>query len=351
LWTFEGLGAGHSSPVFAHGKIFVSSMIEQTGYIFILSIDGKEEKRYPYGPEFFESFPGTRSTPVIVGDKLYIYSGLGVIYAMDALTGKLLWKKEMLTGDAKNITWGVTETLVVDGDKIYCSPGGATNNIVALNRNNGELIWTSAGVGDASAYCTPLLLQMEGRKLLVTMMASHIIGLDASTGKMLWNYEQTNKWSVHANTPVYYQGTLLCTSGYGKGSVKLKLSADGSTATKVWHNEKLDSRHHGTIILDGYVYGSGDSNREWRCVDYNTGAEKWATTEIGKGVIISADNLLYLYSEKGELAMAEASPNAFKLLGQTKVEKGTAQHWAHPVINKGILYLRHGDALIAYKIK
>jgi len=351
VWTFEGLGAGHSSPVFALGKIFVSSMIDKTGYIFILSMDGKEEKRYPYGEEFYESWPGTRSTPVIVGDMLYIYSGHGVVYAFEALTGKLKWKKEMLTGDAENIRWGVTETLVIDGDQLFVSPGGKSNNVVSLNRMTGETIWSSPGTGDLSAYCTPLLLDLSTRKLLVTMMASHIIGLDASNGKLLWSYEQPNKWSVHANTPIYSDGALLCTSGYGKGSVKLKLSADGSSVTKEWFNDKVDSRHHGLVLIDGYIYSSGDNNREWRCIDYKTGEEKWAASEIGKGVIISADGLLFLYSEKGELALAEANPASFKLLGQTKVEKGTAQHWAHPVIQNGMLYLRHGDALIAYKIK
>jgi outer membrane protein assembly factor BamB len=350
-WTFEGLGAGHSSPVFALEKIFISSMIDKTGYIFILSMDGKEEKRYPYGEEYYESWPGTRSTPVIVGDMLYIYSGHGVIYAFDALSGKLKWKKEMLTGDAENIKWGVTETLVIDGNQLFVSPGGKTNNVVSLNRMTGEPIWTNPGMGDLSAYCTPLLLELPNRKLLVTMMASHIIGLDASTGKLLWSYEQPNKWSVHANTPIYSDGALLCTSGYGKGSVKLKLSADGSSVTKEWHNDKIDGRHHGLVLIDGYIYSSGDNNREWRCVDFKTGEEKWVSSEIGKGVIISADGLLFLYSEKGELALAEADPNSFKLLGKTKVEKGTAQHWAHPVIQNGILYLRHGDALIAYKIK
>jgi outer membrane protein assembly factor BamB len=352
LWTFQGLGEGHSSAVFAFEKIFVSTTIDKTGYIFILSTDGKEIKRYPYGEEFTESWSGTRSTPVIDGDWLYIYSGYGVIYAFDALNGTLRWKKDMLKDtDGKNITWGVTETLVIDGDKIFCSPGGKTQNIVALNRLNGNVIWSSPGAGDAAAYCTPVLFERGGRKILATMMADHIIGIDASDGKLLWNFEQTNQWSVHANTPIYTDNSLICTSGYGHGTVRLDLNADGSAVTKAWFNEKMNSRMGGVVCLDGYLYSSGDKNREWRCIDAKTGEEKWASSAVGNGVVISAEGLLYLYSDKGELALAEASPNAFKLLGYTKVEKGTAQHWAHPVINNGILYVRHGDALIAYKIK
>ncbi|HPS12008.1 MAG TPA: PQQ-binding-like beta-propeller repeat protein [Prolixibacteraceae bacterium] len=352
LWTFQGLGLGHSSPVFAMGKIFVSTTIESTGYIFILSMDGKEIKRYAYGEEFIESWPGTRSTPVIDGDWLYIYSGYGVIYAFDAMNGTLRWKRDMLKeADGKNITWGVTETLVTDGDLIFCSPGGSQNNVVALNRLTGKTVWSSPGLGEVSAYCTPLLLDLKNRKLLVTMMASHILGIDASNGKLLWSWEQPNQWSVHANTPVYADGMLYCTSGYGKGTVALNLSADGSTISKAWFNEKLDSRMGGVVYLNGFLYGSGDKKSEWQCLDAKTGISKWESKEVGKGDIISADGLLFLYSEKGELAIAEANATAFKLLGFVKVDKGTAQHWAHPVINNGILYVRHGDALIAYKIK
>lgn len=352
LWSFEGLGEGHSSPVFALGKIFVSTMIEKTGYIFILSLDGKEIKRYSYGEEFSESWPGTRSTPVIDGNTLYIYSGFGVISAFDALEGKLLWKKEMLGGDAENIRWGMTETLVIDGDVLYCCPGGKTNNVVALNRNNGTIIWSCAGLGEAAAYNTPVLMNFPSRKILVTMMASHILGIDTKTGKLLWNFEQPNQWSVHANTPIIDGNSVICTSGYGHGTVRLDLSADGTVATKKWFNQKMNSRQGGAVLLDGYIYSSGEKDREWRCVDAKTGADKWESSEIGNGVVIAADGMLFLYSEKaGELAIVEATPSAFKLLGKTKVDKGTAQHWAHPVINNGILYVRHGNALIAYKIK
>jgi outer membrane protein assembly factor BamB len=352
VWAFEGLGEGHSSPVFALGHIFVSSMIDKTGYITILSLDGKEVKKYAYGEEYYESWPGTRSTPVVVGDWLYIYSGHGVIYAFDAMSGTLRWKKEILKeSGAENIKWGVTETLLVDGDKLFCSPGGTEMNVVALNCKDGSLIWKSAALGEASAYCTPILINHNAKKIVVTMMASHIIGLDPESGKMLWNYEQPNQWSVHANTPIYADGYLVCTSGYGKGTVGLKLSADGNSVEKAWFNEKLDNRMGGVVCLNGYVYGSGDKTRAWMCIDLKTGTEKWASSEVANGVVISADGLLFLYSDKGELALAEVNPSAFKLLAKTKVEKGSAQHWAHPVINNGLLYVRHGKALIAYKIK
>jgi outer membrane protein assembly factor BamB len=213
------------------------------------------------------------------------------------------------------------------------------------------LVWSSPGKGELSAYCTPLLVEFPSRKLLVTMTADHIIGLDAGNGELLWSHPQTNRWQVHANTPIYHDGGLFCFSGYGQGGVRLDLSADGSSIEKIWFNEKLDSRIGGMVLVDGFLYGSGDQNRQWRCVDWNTGEEKYAATDLGKGVTIYADGMLYCYSDRGELGLAEATPEGFNLISQTRVELGSGQHWSHPVIHDGRLFVRHGDALIAYRIK
>ncbi len=352
IWHFDGLGEGHSSPAFANNLIYLSGMIDKTGYIFVLDQNGKLQWKAPYGEEFHQSYPGSRATPVVAGNLLYIYSGYGVLTCMDANNGDVKWRKSAFNDfDGSNITWGVTETVVVDGDLVYMTPGGKKNNVVALNRHNGNLVWSSPGKGENSAYCTPLLVELPSRKLLVTHTADHILGLDAKDGKLLWSHPHTNRHNVHANTPVYADGGLFCFSGYGQGGVKLALSEDGSSVKKEWFNANLDSRMGGMVLIDGYLYGSGDNNRQWRSVDWKTGEEKYAATDVGKGVVIAADGMLYCYSERGELALVTATPAGFDVKGLTKVELGTAQHWSHPVINKGRLYLRHGDVLIAYKIK
>ena len=142
----------------------------------------------------------------------------------------------------------------------------------------------------------------------------------------------------------YHDGMIFCFSGWGAGGVMLDLSSDGSSVEKVWSTENLDSRTGGAVLIDGYLYGSGDTHREWRCIDWNTGSEKYASSEVGNGVVIYADGMLYCYSERGELALVKATPADFKWSSKTKVELGTAQHWSHPVINNGRLYLRHGNA-------
>lgn len=352
IWSYDALGEGHSSPAIANGLIYLSGMEGETGFVYALTPDGNLKWKKSYGEEFHESYPGSRSTPVIAGDLLYIYSGKGDLTCMDAGSGDIKWQKNAFDDfDGKNIRWGVTETVVVDGDKVYFTPGGKKNNVVALNRLTGEVIWSSPGKGEVSAYCTPLLVDLPSRKLLVTHTADHIIGVDTKDGKMLWSYPFTNRWQVHANTPIFYKGDLFCFSGYGQGGVKLNLSEDGSKVEKAWFNEHLDSRIGGMVVLDGYLYGSGDNNREWRCVNWETGEETYASKDIGKGVVIADDNMLYCYSDRGELGLAKATSEEFNLVSKTRVELGSAQHWSHPVINNGRLYLRHGNTLLVYKIK
>ncbi len=350
LWTFENLGVGFSSAVVAGNKIYTSGTEENIGYVYALTNEGKLLWKVSYGPEFTESYPGSRSTPVIMGDLLYQYSGLGVVTCMDAGTGKVKWQKDTFREfGGRNIQWGVTETFVIDGDKLFVTPGGPENTLVALNRNNGELVWSVNIEGDLSGYCTPLLVKIPGRSLLVTHTGSHIAGVDASTGKLLWTHPHPNQYSVQANTPIYHDGAVFCFSGYGQGGVKLKLSPDGSSIHPEWVSKTLDNRIGGAVLVNGLICGSGDKNRYWMAVDWKTGEEKYQLKGLANGTPITADGLLFGYTERGELFMAD--PSGLKILSQTKVTPGTAQHWAHLVIDNGRLLVRHGNALVAYKIK
>ena len=352
LWHYDGIGQGHSSPAIANELIYLSGMIDNTGYIHALTPGGKLKWKASYGEEFHESYPGSRSTPVIADNLLYIYSGHGVLTCMDANNGDIKWQVNVLDEyNGKNIRWGVTETVVIDGDKVYVTPGGKKHNVVALNRFDGELVWSTPGAGGVSAYCTPLIIEFPERNLLVTHTADHIIGVCAESGNTLWTYPHTNRWQVHANTPIYKDGKLFCFSGYGQGGVMLDLNEDGSKAEKAWFNENLDNRIGGMVEIDGFLYGSGDKNREWRCVNWETGEETYMSKDLGKGAVIAADGMLYCYSDRGDLALVEANPEAFNIVSEAEVELGTAQHWSHPVIHDGRLYLRHGETLITYKLK
>lgn len=352
LWAYEQLGIGHSSPVVSQGFLYTSGMVGETGMLFKFDLEGNLIWKKPYGPEFNSSYTGPRGAPVVVGDHIYLESGTGELYCLTAGDGSIIWKKDLFKDfDGKNITWGVNETPLVDGDIIYATPGGKNNNVVALDRHSGDMIWSSKGKGELSAYCSPLMILHNGRKILVTHTASHLIGLDAGSGDLLWAQKQPNEYGVHANTPVYYKGVIFYFSGYGQGGGSLVLSMDGSSITQSWFSKKLDSRMGGAVLVDGYIYMSGDYAREWRCVEWETGKEMYASSELGKGVVIYADGMLYCYTDRGELALVKADPSGFKVISKTKVMKGSEQHWAHPMIHEGVLYVRHGSAIIAYKVK
>ena len=276
---------------------------------------------------------------------------MGKLYCLSNETGDVLWTKDLFKDfDGSNIPWGMNETPVIDGIVIYITPGGKKNNLVALNRHTGDLIWTSSGNGELTAYCTPLLFEHNGRKMLATHSESHLMGFDATTGKMLWSKDQPNEYSVHPNTPIYHEGSLFYLSGYGKGGGMLELSPDGNSIEQKWIHKIMDSRMGAAVLVDAYIYGSGDS-RVWSCLDWQTGEEKYTSQEIGIGAVIYADGLLYCYTQRGELALVAPDPSGFRVVSKTKVALGSEQHWAHPVIYDGVLYVRHGKALIAYKVK
>ena len=352
LWHFDELGEGYSAPAFANNRIYVSGMEDPTGYIYSLTEDGSLVWKSPYGKDSQTSYRGSRATPVIAGDYLYILSALGDLACMSATSGKLFWKKDFVKDfGGFVIEWDLNETVVIYGDKLICTPGGKNHNMIALNRFNGDLIWSTKGLGEKSAYCTPLLVTIGTRDLLVTHTEHHILGIDAKDGKLLWSHGHPNKYSIHPNTPVYYKNQLFCFSGYGQGGVMLQLNEDGSKVTKKWFRQSLDSRTGGAVVLEGLLYGSGDKTREWQCIDWNTGEMMYSSKEIGNGVVISAEGLLYFYSQRGELALVKPGTKSFDIISETRVKMGSGQHWAHPVINKGRLFIRHGDTLIAYKIK
>jgi outer membrane protein assembly factor BamB len=354
LWHYDNIGDGHASAaVVAHEKVYTAGMIDGKGHVFAFSLDGKLIWDTPYGDEWTESYPGSRSTPVVDDGKVYLMSAFGKIVCLSAEKGNLLWSVDIMKDyDGRNIVWGLTENLLIDGDKLFCTVGGIKNNVIALNKNTGKLIWSSPGNGEVSAYCSPALITLPARKIVVTMTEKSILGLDAETGKKLWRYEQINMYAVHANTPLYSNGYLYCVSGYGYGGVMLKISTDGTKIEKVWKNAALDTRIGGVVLLNGRIYGLGDKIKGLHCLDWKTGEEVAFDKFNGKpGVIIAADKMIYTYDEGGEVSLLEPTITGFKKISSFKIPLGTNQHWAHPVIENGRLYIHHGNSLMVYDIR
>jgi outer membrane protein assembly factor BamB len=352
LWHFDELGDGHSSATVTSKGIFVSGTINGMGVIFSFDLDGKLMWKTEYGKEWTESWDGVRSTPLFVDGKIYQISGYEKVVCLNAEKGNIEWSVDLMKDfDGRNIVWGVTENLLADGNTLFCTPGGINANIIALDRNTGKLIWKSKGNGEKSAYCSPALIKLSNKNIIVTHTENSIIGVDAANGNLLWTHEQTNQYSVHANTPLYSDGYLYCVSGYGKGGVMLKLSPDGSSVTEVWRSGLPDTRMGGIVLVNGKLYGAGDKSRKWSVLDWKTGKELGSSDVLSKsGNIIYADGMLYCYSESGDIALAQPKEDGYNFVSKFKVPYGANQHWAHLVIRDKKLYVRHGTSLMVYSL-
>ncbi|MDH6303738.1 outer membrane protein assembly factor BamB [Parabacteroides sp. PF5-5] len=352
LWHYDGLGEGHSSVAIDSDKIYLTGMTDKKGYIYVFDMNGKLLNKKEYGDEWASSYNGPRGTLTVNEGKIYLVSGIGEIYCFDQNTLNTLWKKNLLKEyNASNIEWGINEAPLIIDEKVIATPGGKQHNMVALNKNTGALIWSSPGEGDLSAYCSPLYITDQQVPIIVTMTADHIIGIDASNGKKLWSHENKNRYSVHANTPVYGDNMILLTSGYGRGSTMLRLTNGGRSIEEAWFSKELDNRIGAMVKVGDYAYGSGDSNRYWFCVDWKTGDIKWKEKGLAMGNIIANDGMLYCYTDRGNMVLAKATPEKFDIVSRFSITLGTEQHWAHPVLYKGTMYVRHGNTLMAYKVK
>ncbi len=351
MWSVEGLGKGYSSVAVTADRVYLTGMTGGEGFLFAFDTDGKLVWKASYGREWNGSRPGARTTPTVVGNRIYLMSARGqaVCFSTD---GKKVWAVDLMAQfGARNLDWGMTESLLVEGDRVFCTPGGRNVTIASLDRHSGKTIWKIKADGETSGYCSPCLVRHGNRRLLLTMTGKSVVGIDADTGKFLWRQSHITDYSVNANTPLYHDGFIYAVSGYGTGSQMFQLSEDGASVTRVWSQKKLDSQMGAAVLVGGYIYGSGHNNRGWHCLDWKTGKVQYTARKIGnKGAIIFADGMMYCYSESGYVGLVKPNPQEFEVVSSFRVKKGSGEHWAHPVIKDGRLYIRHGDALMVYHI-
>jgi outer membrane protein assembly factor BamB len=355
VWAYEGLGAGHGSVAPGPDKLFVLGMHDTTGFIYALDYGGNLVWKSEYGTEWHINYAGSRSTPVVTEKHIFFMSGMGVVYCFEAASGKKVWKKDLLQSfDASNIQWGMAESLLILDDMLICTPGGTKHNVVALNRHNGELIWSSAGEGEPSAYCSPALITHNGTQIIVTMTAGSVIGLDALTGKKYWSVPQKQRNKIHSNTPVYSNGRIFCASENApseNGIVSLLLSQDGRSVSIEWRNQQFQNLMGGIIVKDGFIYGSEYRRKGWKILNAGNGAVEFTADLPGSGSVIWADNRFYIYTDDGNLSLISAGTDYFHVTGRFVVSRGSGEHWAHPVIHNKRLYVRHGNAVMVYDIE
>lgn len=354
LWSVENLGHGFTSVVVSGKMLYTTGLDGNIGVLYAYDLDGNRLWERPYGPDWSGGHSGTRSTPTINDGRLYLMSAHGRVVCLDAVTGDDKWAVDTKqTFGARSISWGITESLLIVGDKVICTPGGREAGMVALDKMTGKTVWVCSALSDKSAYCSPILIERGDRRLIVTMTDAAVVGVDADTGQLLWRHPRKVAYDIEAVSPVHEDGRIYVTSGYKADGEMLELSDDGTSVTPRWRDKKLDCHHGGVIVLDGYVYGASDraSGGKWICLNLETGEVAAETPGVGKGSIAYADGMFYGYGENGQIGLITASPDDFRLVSSFKVPLGNRENWTHPSIANGRLYIRHGNALMAYDIK
>ena len=354
LWHFEGLGDGYSSAAIANGRLYITGLDGNNLVLFVFDLSGNLLNRRVVGREWTRSYRGPRGTVNVNDGKLYIFTSLGTLYCLDEATLNEVWSVNVLSDfDGRNIHWGMTESPLIVGDKIFITPGGRRHNMVALNKKTGALIWSSPGDGTPSSYCSPQFIGDQSVPMIVTQSERNVVAFNANTGDVLWTHPQLRQnpsRNIHPNTPIYYNGEIFSITGYRGGSMLLRLSNGGRSVAQVWSNN-VDNQMGGAVKVGNYVFASGHANVGWHCIDWRTGEIKYSSRELANGTVIYADGMLYIFTDTGVVALVRPNPERFEIVSRFNVPHGTNEPWAHLVIHNGVLYVRHGNALLAYKIK
>jgi outer membrane protein assembly factor BamB len=354
LWMTPGIGHGFSSAAVADGRIYIDGNAGDNTTITALDLDGKVVWQSPNGKAWTGDYPGTHGTPTLDGQRLYHESPLGRVTCLDAADGKEIWHRDLLADfDAKNIKWALAESVLIDGDRVICCPGGPKASIVALNKKTGENVWTAESAGENAGYASPVPAEFQGLRMILAMTAQSLIGVDADSGAMLFRHEHKTEFDVNATMPLFHDGQVFITSGYNSGSEMLQLAVSGKkvTVSRLWECKKLDNQHGGVVLWDGYIYGSSMSGK-WFCLDWKTGDVKYAERGVGKGSLTLADGMLYTFSETRKVGLVKAMPEKHEVISKfTLPAGGDGSGWAHPVVCGGRLYLRHSDQLSAYDLR
>jgi outer membrane protein assembly factor BamB len=359
LWSTDMVGDGYGSPVVLDGRIYICGVFDSTACLLVFTADGKPLVKVPYGKEWMTNYVGCRNTPTITMEAIYLSTGLGDLVCLDRETFTEKWRVDGKSGFHNSLPlFGHSESPAVDGNLVFFGPGGKDTNVVALDRFTGKIVWVCKGDGERPGYNSPLIIQLPSRSILVTFSAYSFMGIDTHDGKLLWTHPQVNlpveehlpgHGDTHSNTVWYEDGTIFYIAGDGNGAVRLALSTDGSSIKQVWRNPVIDNYMGGFIKQGNKIYTCSDSKKKMYCLDAVNG-QVTDSLKCGTGTLISDGKMLYYYNQRGELNLIRPGASGLELMSKFKVTQGTKEHFSHPVIDRGVLYLRHGQSLMAWGI-
>ena len=353
-WKVSGLGGGYSGISVADGRIYTMGDGPDGCNLEALDVaGGKPIWSTKIGaPGGGGGYPGPRCTPTVDGGMIYALGQFGDLVCVDVASGKERWHKNLKKDFAGVMMsgWGYAESPLVDGNNVICTPGGAQGTLAALNKTSGELVWRSKEFTDKAAYASLIVEEIGGVRQYIQLTDASVAGISAADGRLLWKAPRVGATAV-IPTPVFFDNQVFVTSGYGIGCNLFKIAATGGqfTAEQVYANKNLVNHHGGVVLVDGYIYGTGDP---LTCLELNTGKVMWKNPCVGKGSVTCADGHLYVRSEGGPVALVEVSSKGYVEKGRfNQPERSDKNSWPHPVIVGGKLYLRDQDKLFCYDVK
>ena len=354
LWQIANLGPGYGSLAIKGDRIFVQAQVGRQSTVFSLNrADGKIVWSRALGPAGNnDRGPGPRGTPTTDGDRLYILTENGDLACLRSTDGGIVWQRNILKDfSGRNISWDISESPLVDGDKLIVTPGGRSAGVVALDKMSGKTIWASKDLSDEAGYASVIVADVQGVRTLMTLTSAGGVGIRISDGKLMWNYRQVANNTANITTPIFHDNKVFYTSAYGTGAALLGLTAQGGEikAQEIYFTKEMQNHHGGVVLVNGYLYGFHNSILV--CLEFATGKLMWRDRSVGKGSITYAEGNLYLLSEDDVVGLAEATPTGYKEKGRFRIADQGLPSWAHPVVSGGRLYIRNQATLASYDIR
>ncbi len=362
IWQAKDIGDGYSTPSVVGDRVYLMSN-RGTDDEFVQALGAKDGQQIwsvrvgKVGPNTALQYPAARSTPTVDGPLLFALGSDGDLACLERASGKIVWQKNLRSDfGGKPGAWAYSESPLVDGDVLACTPGGKEATLVALNKKTGETIWKSpTPEADQANYASIIIMDAGGRKQYVQFLSKGLVGVDAKTGDLLWRYDKSAKGSTaNIPTPVADQGFVYSSTGRGGGAlVELTSSGGQMEAKEVYFLPKLPNSIGGSVEVGGKLYGT--NGQGLLCVEFATGEVKWQNRCVGAGSVCYADGLIFVHGEQGDMALVEATPEAYHEKGRFSLpdqpDRGKSLAWPYPVIADGKLYIRDLGMLWCYDVK
>jgi outer membrane protein assembly factor BamB len=347
VWRATGLGEGYASMSVAGGRVYTQGQRGQQEFVIALDVKtGAKIWEAATGRAFRESRGnGPRGTPTIDGDRVYAMAADGMLVCLDAASGKSIWSQNVVQKYGNGIIpWGMSESPLVDGNRLIVMPGGRGSSLIALNKLDGTVVWRAGS--DMAGYSSAMITEAGGVRQIVALSGEAALGLRADNGQVLWRYTKVSNSTANIATPIVQNDHVFVSTDYDTGAALLRIEPKG--VSEVYFTRGMQNHYSTSVLVGDVLYGFSDSILV--AMRFKTGEVLWRHRSVGKGSLIYANKHLYVLSEDGRVALVEARPDQYRELSRFEIPSGRYPTWAPPVIANGHLYVREQDNLLAFNI-